>query len=298
MREVFCLCILFVLSCSALGAAETGHPFLAADYTGNKVCIISADGKLDWEFPTPNSTDVWMLPNGNILFSQRDGAREVTREKKVVWEYKTAKGNEVYACQRLPSGDTLIGELGPCRLIEVAPDGTIKKIIPIDTLKDKVHLQFRNARKLASGNYLVACNAEHVIKEFDGDGKIVWSVPVKGDPFCAIRLKNGNTLIGAGDGHRIVEVDAAGKTVWEVEENELPGIPLRFIAGLQRLENGNTIVCNWLGHGHIGKGLHAFEITRDKKVVWKYEDHALFKTISSLQLLDVKGDAVKGELER
>ena len=27
--------------------------------------------------------------------------------------------------------------------------------------------------------------------------------------------------------------------------------------------------------GQEGKGAHAFEVTRDKKVVWKYDDHKL-----------------------
>jgi hypothetical protein len=270
-------------------------PFLAADYVAGRVCRVTKEGAIDWEFPAPNSCDVWSLPNGNVLFSTRDGAKEVTSEKKIVWEYKTAKGNEVYTCQRLPNGDTLVGELGACRLIEVGADGAIHKAVPVP-VKGRTHLQFRNARKLDNGHYLVACTAEHAVKELDADGNAVWQFAAPGDPFCAVRLASGNTLVACGDGHTLVEADAAGKIVWQIGENELPGITLRFVAGVQRLPSGNTVVCNWLGHGHIGDGVHLFEITPEKKVLWQFADHKSFKTISSVQMLGVSGDVTKNEI--
>ena len=42
----------------------------------------------------------------------------------------------------------------------------------------------------------------------------------------------------------------------QVQGDELPGVSLKFVAGLQRLPNGNTVVCNWLGHGNLGKAPH------------------------------------------
>ena len=95
----------------------------------------------------------------------------------------------------------------------------------------------------------------------------------------------------------VFEVDKSGKTVWQVTSNELPGISLKFMTGLQRLPNGNTVMTNWLGHGHFGKAPHVIEVTPDKKVVWTFADHKTMKTISSIQLLDVPGDVTKGEIE-
>jgi len=279
------------------GAAPAGHPFACADYAGGRVCLISAKGEVEWDWPAPATADVWVLPSGNVLFSHHDGAMEVTRDKRVVWEYKTAPGGEVYTCQRLPNGDTLVGELEPCRLIEVGPDGQIHKAIAVPTNVAQ-HARFRNARKLPNGHYLVPCTGEGMVKELDGEGEVVSSLPVPGNPFCAVRLPNGNTLIGCGDGHLLLEVDRAGKTVWQVGENDLPGIPLRFVAGVQRLPNGNTVVCNWLGHGFIGNGTHLFEVTPDKQVVWKVDDHKLFKAIAGVQILDVPGDVINGDVAR
>jgi hypothetical protein len=89
-------------------------------------------------------------------------------------------------------------------------------------------------------------------------------------------------------------VDKDGQTVWEVKADELPGISLKFMAGLQRLPNGNTVMSNWLGHGQLGKAPHLIEITRDKRVLWTFFDHQTMTTVSSVQLLDVPGDATKG----
>ena len=73
-----------------VGAAETPtrHRFLCCDYQGNKVAIIAADGSVEWEFAAQTPQDCWLLPNGNVLFCYRNGAKEVSRDKQVVWEYK------------------------------------------------------------------------------------------------------------------------------------------------------------------------------------------------------------------
>ena len=41
----------------------------------------------------------------------------------------------------------------------------------------------------------------------------------------------------------------------------------------------------------MGKQPQAFEVTPDKKVVWEFADHAHFKTVNQIYLLDLPGDA-------
>ena len=53
-----------------------------------------------------------MLPNGNVLFSHRSGAKEVTLHKEVVWEYKGPEGVEIHAAQPLADGNVMIIECG------------------------------------------------------------------------------------------------------------------------------------------------------------------------------------------
>lgn len=274
------------------------HRILCNDNGLNKIFVVGEDGKIEWEFPATFSQDVWHLPNGNYLFSNVRGAQEVTPDKKVVWEYKSPDGTEVHNCQPLPGGNVMICEGGTKRLIEIGRDGQIKKEIKVECSIPSPHMQFRIARKLKNGHYLISFVGEHKVRELDKDGNILHEIPTPGDVFCAVRLPNGNTLIGCGDGHKVIEVDKTDKVVWSLDENEIPDIPLRFVAGVQRLPNGDTVVCNWGGHGHIGQQPLIFEVTKDKKVVWKLDDYDHFRTISNVQVLDVPGDVTRGQILR
>lgn len=282
----------------AADAPAIRHPFACTDYSQGKVFLVSAEGKAEWDYAAASCNDLWVLPNGNLLFNTGHGVREVTRSKQVVFDYQSK--SEIYACQRLTNGNTFIGECNAGRLLEVEPSGRIaKEIRLLPEGKDGGHAYIRNARRLPNGHYLVAHYGEQVVREYDANGKVLRSIPAPGGPHSVVRLPNGHTLITCGDakgGPRVFEADADDKTVWEIKGDELAGISLKFIAGVQRLPNGNTVICNWLGHGQLGKAPHLIEITRDKKVVWTFADHVTMKTISSIQLLDVPGDVVRGEV--
>ncbi|MEI7730677.1 MAG: hypothetical protein WCO56_13970 [Verrucomicrobiota bacterium] len=293
------------LLCALLGSAQDtnqppapiqqgkGHLFACTDYSAGKVFIVNPEGKVEWEYAAPHCNDLWVLPNGNLLFNTGTGVKEVTREKKVVFMYESK--SEIYACQRLPNGNTFVGECSFGRMLEVASDGKIvKEVRLLPEGKNGGHSYIRNARQLPNGNYLVTHYGEGFVREYDPQGKMVKEIPAPGGPHSVIRLPNGNTLIACGDlggkGRTVFEVDDTGKTVWSVSKDELPGISLKFMAGLQRLPNGNTVMCNWLGHGQFGKAPHLIEITPDKKVLWTFADHKTMRTISSVYLLDVTGD--------
>jgi hypothetical protein len=280
-------------------AGPKGHPFACADYSQGKVFIVSADGKVEWEYPAPSSNDLWVLPNGNLLFTTGHGVKEVGRDRRVAFSYESK--SEIYACQRLANGNTFIGECNAGRLIEVDPSGkVVKELRLLPEGKDGGHAFIRNARRLDNGHYLVAHYGQQLVREYDSQGKTVMEIPAPGGPHSVIRLTNGNTLIACGDagqkGSTVFEVDAGGKTVWQVSKDELPGISLKFMSGLQRLPNGNTVMSNWLGHGQFGKSPHLIEVTPQKKVVWTFADHKTMRTISTVQLLDVPGDVTKGQI--
>jgi hypothetical protein len=281
------------------GAASAGPRFLSCDYNGGHVTIVAADGSIEWQVDAKNPQDCWLLPNGNILFAYIGGAKEITKDKQVVWEYRAPEKVECHAAQPLPNGNVLIVECGTSRIIEVDRKGQIAKEIKLTTAPEiKLHNQFRGTRKTADGHYFVCFKGEGKIVELDGDGKVLREVKVPGDPHEVVPLPDKNLLITCGDGHKVVEVDPSDKVVWELNENDLPGNPLRLMAGCQRLPNGNTLFCVYLGHGHIGEQPMVLEVTPDKKVVWEFADHAHFKTINQVQSLEVPGDVTKGEILR
>lgn len=280
-------------------AFAEGHRFACADFTQGKVFIVAGDGKVEWEHPAPSCDELWALPNGNLLFTTGHGVREVTRGKRVVFSYDSK--SEIYACQRLPNGNTFIGECSAGRLLEVEPSGKIaKEIRLLPEGKNGGHLYMRNARRLANSHYLVAHYGDQVVREYDGEGKMVREIPAASGPHSVVRLPNGHTLIACGDlvpdGARVFEVDAAGRIVWEIKNRDLSGISLQLMTGLQRLPNGNTVMSNWQGHHQTGTGPQIIEVTPEKKIVWTFADHKTMRTVSSVQLLDVPGDATCGEV--
>ena len=283
-----------------VATASAAPRFLCTDSYGGKVAVVAADGSIEWEYSCQHPQDCWALPNGNYLFCHAHGAMEMSPAKQIIWEYKAPEKAEVHACQPLPDGRVLVVECGPSRLLEIGRDGKIAKEIQLTPPPATVslHDQYRGVRKTREGHYLVSRKGEHRVDELDGEGRVLRSIPVPGDVHEVVALPNKHLLISCGDGHKVLELDEHEKVVWEVNENELPGNPLRLMAGLQRLPNGNTILCNYLGHGHLGEQPHFFELTPDKKVVWQFSDHTHFKTVNQIQLLDVAGDATKGEILR
>ena len=214
----------------------------------------------------------------------------------MVFDYQSK--SEIYACQRLANGNTFVGECNSGRLLELSPElKVVHEVRLLPEGKNGGSAYMRNARRLPNGNTLVAHYRDQVVREYDPQGKVVLEIPAKGGPHSVARLPGGNTLISCADktgGPRLFEVDPAGKTVWEATAKDQPGF--KFLAGFQRLPNGNTVVANWLGHGEFEGTPQLFELTPDKKVAWQFEATPKIKTISSVQLLDVKGDVTKGEI--
>ena len=184
-------------------SAEAAHPFLCCDYNGGKVCVVSAEGNIEWEYACKSPQDCWRLPNGNYLLCFVSGALELTPDKKTVWEYKAPEKVEVHGCQPLPDGRVMVVEAGSSRIIEVDRAGKIAKEIKLTTASTvKLHNQYRGTRKLANGHYLVCFKGEGKVVELDGEGKVLREVKVPGDPHGALALRNGHWLITCGDGHK------------------------------------------------------------------------------------------------
>ncbi len=300
MNFKFSTLFVFLLAVININGQEVKHRFIASGSGMKNIVIVSEDGNVEWEYSAGKEcNDVSMLSDSTVLFSCRTGAKLVSLKKELLWEYVGEKGTEVQSASMLKNGRILIVQNGhPAKLREINKKGKVKREFILPTEMKSTHAQFRNIRKTNKGTYIVGYFKEGKVCEFDKKGNIIRTIPIKGNAFSSVRLPNGNTLIGCGDEHRLIEVDKDNNEVWTIEENEIPGHPLRFVANFHRLPNGNTVICNWGGHGHKNGQAQIFEITRDKKVVWEVSDWEKFKTISTIQILDVKGRMEKAELFR
>ncbi|NNC88281.1 MAG: hypothetical protein HKN82_07465 [Akkermansiaceae bacterium] len=257
------------------------HSFLGVGKQARTV-IVGEDGKVAWRFDMPAS-DGWVLPNGNVLLAlygtkefPHGGVVEVERaSKKILWQYK-GRQKEVSTVQPLEDGTCLVAELGPePRAVRINRKGDIVHTMPLLCQKKNVHMQTRMLRLLPNGNYLAPHLLDFAVREYEPEtGKVVKTFPtddrgreMKDWPFTAIRLENGNTLIGCTNGNRVIEIDGDGKIVWSVDNDDLGEKLLDDACGVQRLPNGNTVISSYHAKGDAVKLL---EVTRDKKVVWRY----------------------------
>ncbi|MEO1999130.1 MAG: hypothetical protein ABGZ17_28120 [Planctomycetaceae bacterium] len=257
------------------------HSFLGVG-KANRAVIVDEQGQISWKLDLPAS-DGWVLPGGNVLLAlygtkefPGGGVVEVDREtKKIVFQYK-GQQKETSTVQPLPDGKYLVAELGPNpRALVINRQGEVLSTTPFQCQKTNFHMQTRMLRMLPNGNLIAPHLLDFAVREYvPGSGRVVNTFPTddrgraKRDwPFTAIRLGNGNTLIGCTNGNRIIEVDAKGEIVWSVTNEDL-GEPLFDDAcGAQRLPNGNTVISSYHAKGRAVK---LFEITREKKVVWRY----------------------------
>lgn len=276
-------CVLALLCCnehSAQAQEATRHSLFIAgpDFTG----ILNEDGTEKWNAGRKAARDGYVLENGNVLIAWSDEVKEINPQENetVVFHYRlSAVNKEIGTAQRLSNGNTLIAELGKePKLLEITTDGTVAVTVNLKPETDNAHMQTRMARKLSNGNYLVPHLLAFNVKEYNSQGEVIRVLKTDLEslggraaenwPFTAIRLENGNTLVNLTHGNKTVEFDEAGNVVWRISNADFPDLkPFDDPCGGQRLPNGNTVITSY----HATKGIKVFEVTRDKKMVWKYD---------------------------
>jgi hypothetical protein len=113
------------------------------------------------------------------------------------------------------------------------------------------------------GDYVRCCSvtdrdtvlytANTVVYEADWSGKLVRTFQAEGfyHAWKPLRLPNGTTRISAGYGAFLVEFDEQGREQkrWTVPPLYKETVHPFFFSDFVTRENGNVIICNWLGHG-------------------------------------------------
>ena len=291
------------------GKGLAQHPMLYLGEGYDKMFIVK-DGKVLWTYSTGTSNeydDVWMLSNGNIVFSRMEYVAEITPDKKTVWRYDVKKAagvdhKEIHACQPIGTDRVLfvVNGLPPKLMVintrtgAVEVDHELPCFQPFDP--SRIHGQFRRVRFTAQGTYLVPFLNMGFVAEYDKDFHEIWRYNTP-KPWAALRRKNGNTLI-TDEGEELTrEVNPKGETVWEFKDSDLPEA-YRLASASQsvtRLANGNTI---FTSRGKNGKGPQLVEVTPEKKVVWVLQDWQTLGPATAVQILDDPGTPeIPGESE-
>jgi len=282
------------------GKGPGQHPMLYVGENYTKMFLVN-DGKVIWTYQTGKGyeyDDVWMLSNGNILFTRMQYVAEITPDKKVVWRYDCDNSTgtnhtEVHTCQPIGLDKVMfvLNGLPPRLMVVKTKTGAVEvnHELPYGQSFDtkNIHGQFRRARYTAQGTYLLSYLGENKVVELDKSFNQVWTCPIR-SPWAALRLRNGNTLITDEHDNLTREVNPKGETVWEFMNTDLPE-EYRFVQPPQtctRLANGNTIFCS---RGGAGKGPQLVEVAPDKKVVWVLQDWQDLGDATAAQILDDPG---------
>jgi len=257
-----------------------------------RVVLLDNKGNELWQTESKNTHDVWKLANGNVLVA--DGIiREINPETdEVVFTYrpKNMSGGGAYACQRLVNGNTVVGENSTGRILELDSAGKIVFELKVEPFKAGSHYNLRMVRKLDNGNYLTSHAKSKLVREYTPEGKIVFEAKTKLLAFSAVRLPNGNTVVG--DLKRVLEFDPNGKQVWEFIPQKMKGFKIGTVTGVNVLPNGNMVLGIY-GVQHVENGGGLLEITRDKKIVWRYVKLSKGdRSMMSVQKLDASGKPI------
>jgi len=134
------------------GSGLAQHPMLYVGENCTKMYLVN-DGKVIWTYQTGKGyeyDDVWMLSNGNILFTRMQYVAEVTPEKQVVWHYDAPAGTEIHTCQPIGLDKVLFVLNGTPPKLTVVNIKTgkvdVQHDLPAMSADPKmIHAQFRRA---------------------------------------------------------------------------------------------------------------------------------------------------------
>ena len=253
--------------------------------------LVTPDGGVAWnKSGCGNIHRVW-LHGGWVYWSNGGLYRTEVVSGKTEGVYMAGEKEGLYGFEVLRNGNIVVAENGTDFVSELKA-GSFEPVVRFKAnsadANGKVpgaHSHFRMIRKTAAGTYLVCCSAANVVREYDAGGKLVWEQPTpvlaSGHAplaFDALRRANGNTLIshlGA-----ITEFTPDHRIVWQFTCADAPELKLDNLCGIQEKPNGNLVVGTYANGVIDGSRATAFELTRDKRVVWSY--HAAGKRFSMM----------------
>ncbi len=246
---------------------------------------LSPASKVVWSYHCRIDHDYQVLSNGNfLLHTIRDSMCpelgpelkrspyiiEITRDKKLVWEWHGEEHLRELEELLSPEAWRFFQSRVKGRFsFDWAHNNTCQIIPPNATYeKEKaagVPIRFR------PGNIIFSYRSVDIIGVIDRQtGKILWAwgPGVLDGQHKPHMLQNGNILIfdnGTLRGYsRVIEVNPLTRKIeWEYTSQPKQKFLSRYISSAQRLPNGNTLICE-------GGKAHLFEVTREGEIVWDF----------------------------
>ena len=200
---------------------------------------------------------------------------------ELVYKADSEVGGGVLGFTVEPDGSVVMAVNSTCEIIELSPPPLfppraafrVRTRFKVDARDAKgmqpgAHGALRMIRKTVQGTYLVCCSSAAKVKEYDKTGKLLWEQEANPFAFDCLRRANGNTVISHLDG--VTEFTPDHNPVWKISCKDFPGLKLAYLCGLQERRNGNLVVGTWSNGSPKREKTTAFEVTRDKQIVWTH----------------------------
>lgn len=288
LSVVIALLSLLCVSLRAEGPAMR-HRFLAIDESRAKLHFVDqVEPAKTWSLKLPTRCRDYQLIGANqLLLSCDDGYIVVDlAARKIVKELHNPAFKGSASVRRLGDGRTLIGcNSNGITVFELSADDSVLRTAQFPQMKT-----LRLLRTTPEGTLLFGSN-DSVVIEADLEGQIRQRIELPGAKhiYQVLRQPGGNLLVSTGYGSAIVEVAADGKVVRQLGGKPAPaGVAYHFFAGMQVLEDGDIVVCNWTGHGaddsRIAPQLLQFSAAGELR--WTWHDPVLAGTLHGVIVLD------------
>lgn len=253
-------------------------PLLVAG-TG-RAYVLEPNGKISWLRTGCGNIHRVQRCGDSVYYSNGDlfRCRLPDTKAELVYRPKSRVGAGVLGFEVMPNGNVVLAVNSTDEIVELEA-GTGREIVKFraDPKNAKgetpgAHGHLRMIRKTAKGTYLVCCAGASCVREYDARGKLVWEQSVPVMAFDCWRRANGNTLVSHITG--VTEYTPDHREVWSFKADELPELGLSVLCGIQELANGNLVIGTWANGELDASRATAFEITREKKLVWAWRPNA------------------------
>ena len=279
---IYLVLILFCCSCSKK------EKLIIGGFDWQKIAIIDkASGEIEWTHdlsPEEICCDVEVTPKKEILYAYKGGAKLITRNHDIIWDYKTQENEELYTATRLESGNFLLGICGiPARIVELDKNGEFLKEVTFNTGTSDISQQFRHILKTPQDTYLVPLTSKRKISEISEDGRYLKSAFCGSRPYAVKLGENGQWVVSCGEGKYFLEIDPeTKKEVRKVETSSLNWGTLLVVSELERYKNGNTLIANWNPDKADRSQPLLLEIDLENKIVWRLSNNPQIVSISTV----------------
>lgn len=288
MIRPYTLILLLLLLLLGPRAAAQDKILVAGSGNPSILLVDKQTGAVEWKHALAQGEEcntVCLTPQGHVLYSYKRGAKLITWDHRVIWDYPAPPQTELQSATLLRNGGVLLAICGhPARFIELNKQGREVNRMTLHLDVEKPHSQFRQVFQLRNKNYLIPVMGSQKILEVTRRGRIIAEHKTAGKAFSSLELKDGNLLLPCADAHCFVLIDRrTGRELKRVTAHDLPGVSLLFVAQIVQLHSGNLLICNW--HGHTKDAAvdepQLIEIDPAGHVVWTLNDKQNLGKISA-----------------